>query len=335
MMRQTTARRRTALPAPGILLLAAALAVPAPAEEAKPAPAVTAAQAMKLSGFTQFEGLAQSAGTDNLTVRRARFSLTGDLLKNLKFKVGVDAVKSPLLIDAQIDWTIRPAAAFRFGQFKVPFSQESLSSSADLDFVERSQAVLKLVPGQDLGSSGRDIGALFTGRASIFEYSVGLFNGAGINKSDTNSQKDLAARLAVRPANGLSLAASVYDGRYSAQSGAVPVIRDRAGVEAAWTFRVFSLKGEYIWARDGEVDKSGGYLQAGVFLRPKKIQALLRFDAYDKDRGAPGDRSEAWTAGLNWFFAERTKLQVNYVLTRLEDGTTLNKAVQVRLQVGY
>jgi phosphate-selective porin len=335
MMRQTTERRRGLRPAPGILLLAAILAVPALAQEAKPAPAVPAAQTLKLSGFTQFEAVGQSAGTDNLTVRRVRFTLAGDLLKNVKFKAAVDAVKSPILIDAQIDWTLRPAAAFRFGQFKVPFSQESLLSGADLDFVERSQAVLKLAPGQDLGCSGRDIGILFTGRASILEYAIGMFNGAGINKADTNNQKDLAARLTVRPAAGLSLAASVYDGRYSAQSGNAPVTRDRAGVEAAWTGRALSLKGEYIWARDGEVDRSGGYLQAGIFLRPGKIQALVRFDAYDKDGGAPGDRSEAWTAGLNWFFAGRTKLQVNYVLTRLEGGTTVNKAVQARLQVGY
>lgn len=335
MRRPTTTLRRGLRPAPGILLLAAALAVPARAQESKPAPAAAAARTLKLSGYTQFEAVRQSAGTDNLTVRRVRFSLAGELLKNLKFKAAVDAVKSPILIDAQIDWTLRPAAAFRFGQFKVPFSQESLSSSADLDLIERSRAVLKLAPGQDLGCSGRDIGVLFTGQASVFEYSVGLFNGAGINTSDTNSQKDLAARLAVRPAAGLSLAASVYDGRYSSQSGTVPVIRDRAGVEAAWTFRAFSLKGEYIRAGDGEVNKSGGYLQAGVFLRPKKIQAMLRFDAYDKDRGASGDRIETWTAGLNWFFGGRTKLQANGVLTRLEGGTTLNKAVQVRLQVGY
>lgn len=51
---------------------------------------------------------------------------------------------------------------------------------------------------------------------------------------------------------------------------------------------------------------------------PKSYQAFVRFDTWDPNRSAlvNDDKKVATTLGLNVFFAETTKLQVNYVRTR-------------------
>jgi phosphate-selective porin len=323
--------RRTAL----IWALAVLMAVSAAAQEKSESPAVTASRAFKLTGYTQALSTTQSAGLDGLAIRRARFSLVGDILKNVKIKVQVDLLKSPVLLDAQIDWTLAKTAVVRFGQFKIPFSLESLTSSADLDTIDRSQVVNKIGPGWDIGANGRDIGLVLTGQASVFEYAVGTFNGAGINKADTNDHKDFSARLVARPINGLSIGGSYYDGLYSTAAGAPRTIRERIGGEAAWVTDVLSIKAEYIRATDAVTTKAGGYIQAAVFIVPKKYQVLFKFDAYDKDRAAAGDRIDAYTAGVNWFLADRNKLQVNYLVFRSEAGLTLNRVLEVQFQLAF
>lgn len=55
---------------------------------------------------------------------------------------------------------------------------------------------------------------------------------------------------------------------------------------------------------------------------PKSYQAFVRFDTWDPNRSAlvQNDKKLATTLGLNVFFAETTKLQVNYVRTRSQLG---------------
>ena len=304
-------------------------------QEKKEAPAVTASKAFKLSGYTHILYVTQDEGVDSFSIKRARLSFAGEFLKNVRFKLQIDAVKSPVLIDAQLDFVLSPTASFRVGQFKVPFSQESLLSSAEIDTINRSQPVTKLSPGQDIGSSGRDVGATIFGKYSIAEYTLGFFNGAGINKTDTNEQKDLAARLLLRPAGFLSIAASFYDGHYSEKADAPAVARKRTGFETAVVYNAFSLKGEFILAKDDMTSKQGWYLQGGYFVLAKKLQTIVKYDSYDKDKNVTGDRSHLFTLGMNWYLTERTRLMVNFELSKDESGKTTNSALLAQFQAGF
>ncbi len=316
-------------------LAAAALLAATGWAEDKTAPAAKDAGGVKLSGYVQLLSTTQSAGIDGLSLRRTRVALSGTAAPNLKFKIEVEALKSPAVIDAQIDWTPAAAAGLRLGQFKVPFSLENLTSTPDLDLINLAPSVSSLVPGLDIGSNGRDIGLVLTGKASIFEYFVGAFNGAGINKADTNSRKDVSARLVMRPLSGLSFGASLYDGRYSATAGAAPVVRDRTGFDAAWVTPAVSLKAELIRARDGEKKRQGWYALGGWFVVRKKIQAVIRYDSLDLDRDAASDRVATAAAGLNWFIAGRTRIQINYEQVVNEAGAVLNRSLLAQFQVGF
>lgn len=85
---------------------------------------------------------------------------------------------------------------------------------------------------------------------------------------------------------------------------------------------------------------------------PKSYQAFLRFDKFDADTlnnaalraGSLGDRTVITTIGLNAFFAETTKLQVNYLLTRNDaptngqytaDRPPKTRGLQVQFQYGF
>jgi phosphate-selective porin OprO/OprP len=315
-----------------IILLAAGGAF---AQETKVPPPVTTSVPLTLSGYGQVEYVSQETGISGFSIHRMRLSLTGEILKNIKFKLQVDAIKTPILLDAYVEMGFHTAATLRFGQFKVPFSLENQTSSGDLDTIDRSQVVTKVAPGQDNGASGRDIGAVLFGKAAFLEYTIGVFNGSGINKADVDNRKDLAARLVVHPVSFLALAVAGYDGETVPSAGAAPVRRARLGLEAAMLLEDISLKAEFIQGEDGDTLRQGWYAQGGYFFLPKKLQGIVKFDSYDPDRNMALDRTDLWVLGLNWFLAGRTKLQVNFILTRDESGRTVNKALQAQFQAAF
>jgi phosphate-selective porin len=317
------------------LLAALFMAVPAPAEEGKDSPLVTAAKSLKLSGYAQFLAVDWDKDVDSFSLRRARLTLTGDIVKNLRFKITVDFVKSPALLDALVEFEPSKAIGLRFGQFLVPFSLESVTPTRDLDMVNRAAVVDTLVPGRDNGSSGRDIGAALYGSFSILDYTLGLFNGSGINKADTDSHKDLAGRIVLHPFKALSVGGSLYLGKLS-PSPQVPLVRrNREGLEAALLISRFMLKSEYIHAEDALVSKAGWYVLGGFFAIPGRLQALARYDSLDLDRAVPDNGKNVISMGLNWFIMGQTKLQVNYEIHRLETGVREKSGVLAQFQAAF
>ena len=320
----------------GVFVLAAVvLSGTAAGQDKKEPPPVTSSRSFRLSGYTQFLYNYWDKGTDSFSIPRARLTLSGELLKNVRFRIQIDGVKSPALLDANVDFLFNPAYGLRIGQYYVPMSLENNTSDSEMDTILRSQVVNSLAPSRDLGSQGRDIGAMFIGRYSIAEYYLGVFNGAGINKLDTNKAKDLGARLILHPLESLAIGGSFYKGRNNPVQNGPDLTRDRVALEASWMPGSFSLKGEFISAKDDITSKSGWYLQGGYFVLPKKLQAIVKWDSYDKDRDASADRTDLFTLGVNWFLWEKTKLMANYTLYRKEGEGTTNQAISVQFQAAF
>lgn len=297
---------------------------------------VTGSTKIKLSGWVQTRWTNGVGTTNPLEIRRARIALGGNLAEKVAYRVQVDAVRSPVLLDARLDYTPKPVAKLTIGQFKIPFSQENLISSRDLISIERSNVVNNLVPGRDTGNNGRDIGAQLEGNfyrgdgKPLVDYSVGLFNGAGINRRDDNRRKDIGARLVVHPLAGLSLAGDYYNGA----SGDKELSRERAGVEFAYVRKLYSLRGEYIWGHDGVVRKYGWYSQFAYRFRPK-WEALAKFDTYDPQRHAGKDVTNTYLVGVNWYLSNWVKLQANYGLVDEEARTNLTNLFLSQVQFQF
>ncbi|MDH4197404.1 MAG: OprO/OprP family phosphate-selective porin [Candidatus Aminicenantes bacterium] len=312
-----------------VALTVAVLLVAAPratAQEKTDAAAVTAGKALNLSGATQLLAASYKDAVDSFSVRRARFTLSGAILKNMRYRATVDMAKTPTLLDALVEVDALAGLSVRAGQFLVPFSLESLTSVSDLDTINRSQVVNTLSPGRDIGTQGRDVGAAAFGLASIIEYTIGVVNGSGINRADENDQKDLAGRVLARPLSGLTVGVSFYRGDQRAAAAETSIARNREGLELAFGRGPASLKAEYIHAKDGEASRSGWYLQGAWFVLENKVQAVVKVDSLDYDRVLVGDRKDVYTAGFTWFIAGRTKLQVNFESHRPESGSGLTSS---------
>ena len=305
------------------------------AQDKKEQPPVTASSRFQLSGYTQMGYVYTDPAINTFLIRRARLSFSGEIIKNLRFRIQADAVKSPVLIDAYFDYSFKPYLVFQAGQFYVPFGLESCTSDAVLDTVLRAQVSDFLAPGRDILAQGRDIGIQASGNHSIFEYYAGIFNGAGINKADTNKNKDYVAKLVLHPAKFLALGGSVYGGQYSAKEGDPALNRDRAGFLATLAVGQFFLTSEYIWGKDDQVSKSGWYVKGLYNILPKKLQGIVRWDSYDPGAVIAANRSDRLTLGANWLFTDKTKLLINYQHDWLVGTDVKTWSFLAQFQIGF
>jgi hypothetical protein len=309
---------------------AQATAPSAPAAQDKP---VTAASATRLSGWVSTRWTDAVGTTNPLEIRVARLQLAGNLTPQLGLQVLTDMVRSPLLLDARANYNASPRARITIGQFKVPFSQESLYSDRDVIAIERTLVGNALDPGRDNSSNGRDIGAqadgdlLHRNGKAVLTYTLGLFQGAGINRRDDNRRKDMAARLVARPTPQWMLAGDYYNGA----TGPEEKTHDRAAAEVAYIAKKYSVYAEYMWGQDGAIHRRGGYSMAVYRILPN-WEGLVRFDRYEPTRE---QRTDTYLLGLNWYLNQWFKWQTNYGVVNDNSRTDNNQTVLTQIQFQF
>jgi phosphate-selective porin OprO/OprP len=156
---------------------------------------------LKLRGYAQADGRFYpsddaEAIANNFLLRRARPILEVTVGQYFGFRVMPDfAGSQAALQDAYWEGKFDPAFSVRAGKFKPPIGYERLQSATDINFAERGLPT-NLAP-------SRDIGLQVGGEAGgVFEYQVGVFNGApdlGAPDTDLNDAKDFAARVFFQP----------------------------------------------------------------------------------------------------------------------------------------
>lgn len=68
---------------------------------------------------------------------------------------------------------------------------------------------------------------------------------------------------------------------------------------------------------------------------PLTYQPFIRFDRFDPDLDTPSNRTDIWTIGFNWFFAETTKLQLNYNIKTGQTTTHQVNEFLAQFQYGF
>ena len=152
---------------------------------------------------------------DQFEVRRARIGLNGYLYKDVGYEIVTNAVGSNAnLIDtAFINYGFNKAAQVRVGRFKQGFNLEELTSSNNIDFMERSY-VNQLAPAKRLGIMlhGEPI-ANMTYAASIFQ------NGFNELTNENSKGREVAGRLTYNFAESAGLTDSVLHFGIAGTSG--------------------------------------------------------------------------------------------------------------------
>ena len=164
----------------------------------------------------------------------------------------------------------------------------------------------------------RELGLKLEHKYTHVGYTLGVYNGSGINTLDDNNQKDVALRLEAYPLEGVTLAAVGY--RSLGERDKVESTRDRLEGDVALNFGDFVAQGEYIHAWDGatgdgatpRVEGAGWYGAVG-YTFAKKLQPVVRLGRLDKNLDVADDTATTLDVGVNYFVSgDRVKLQAAY-----------------------
>ena len=290
---------------------------------------------LQWSGFSQFQLDSFQNNTNTFRLRRVRVGLKVETPAGWQMKIQLDPTLTKALLDLKLSLNFTPEVTLHLGQFKIPFSRESLTSSSQLELINLSRVVSLLSPGRDNKAKGRDIGLVLQGKFSSFEGYVGLFNGAGINRQDDNSQKDLAARWLWSPSKKIGLGYSYYQGQPNLITEETIVKKIRNDVEAWWQSERFLLQGEWLWGSRQEIKSEGGYLLGGYDVVAKRLRVVVRLEKINLDKSRTSDDLQVFSFGLTWFFQGRSKLQINYEIHREREIEVKNNIWLAQLQVGF
>jgi phosphate-selective porin OprO/OprP len=145
------------------------------------------------SGTTKTDPL-----TDVLDIRRARLGVKGQIDKDFKYEIqgtyggdnGMGDTSTTLDI-AFADYAADPAVMLRVGKFKMPFSLEQLTSSNNIDFMERSFA------SQNEGEyiPAKETGVMVFGSPMPGTYYGLAYSRGRANKSAIYDSPDLVGRV--------------------------------------------------------------------------------------------------------------------------------------------
>lgn len=304
-------------------------------------------RALQISGLVQarYQGFEQKNTNDAFDLHRARLDAKGSITGKWSYEIYTEFAASVKLLDAYTTYKIAGFLKVTAGQFKVPFSYESLTSDSQLEFIDRSQAVEALVGrSKDIigNQNGRDIGIQVSGDFAkvndryLFDYAFGVFNGAGYDvTTDNNNYKDIAARLGIHPLKGLDFGGSLYEGEDIPAGKTLTQARNRYGFDGRFVQGPLSLTAEYVHGTDASVQKQGWYAQAGYFVVPKKLQLVAKYDTYDPSNLVSTDRSTIYTGGVNLVFNQWTKLAVDYLGVREQTTQVKNNKIEVQMQIAF
>lgn len=304
---------------------------------------------------TDILGLATSREGDNETfdIRRARVNFEGHLTDELGYQFQFDVADDAEVRQAWVNYQPMDQFGIRGGQYKVPFGREELTSSGNLQFVDRSIVNHFFHPGYDIGLElhGKSL------EEGKFHYAVGAFNGEGSGEDNRDARFLYAARVGFDPfgyfkPSGSDIKRSddpklAFAAQYlkASHEGAD---QDTWGLDFGYQQHGWSVEGGYYdteWDSDagptGDFDADGWRLQAGYMVYQDMLEIAARYAEVDADfpngfvEGAPGpweelvaggvvwDQVDALTLAFNIFFhGHASKLQFDY--TWLDESSTLS-----------
>jgi phosphate-selective porin len=286
---------------------------------------------------------------------RSRIGVMGNIPYDFSYYVLLEA--SPFkkdgpkayLLDAFITYNRFSFAKVSMGSFKSPFGLELSTPCNALHTINRSKVV------NELTAPDRDMGLMLLGGSdtTLFRYSVSLLNGTGLLTYDQDTYKDIVGRVIVQPTNWMHFGGSFKMGK-SVNSD--PTLDDdtrmRLGAELEVNLANFMVQGEYIYGEDdgsytvgggcggdpevvqGSVKRSGMFVMA-LYNTPWNLQPVIKYENYNGDLDATHNLEQVTTFGVNYFFNEWTRLQVNYEYAAEQALEIKNDRLMVQLQVKF
>lgn len=280
--------------------------------------------------------------------KRARLGIKGNIPYDFSYYTVmemspfVSKTGSPYLLDAFISYTRFKWARISMGSFKQPFGMEVNTACNGLHTIERANVSDQLVTPQ------RDYGLMILGGSdtTLFKYSVAIMNGSGLDIKDNNASKDFIGRIIAQPLDFLSIGGSFRYGH--------PLTKEKSRLTAAAEVQLktekFLFQAEYIYD-EGDWNRAAGggcgsdpvtlgNIREGAYVMAlykinDYLQPVVKFEYFDKDKFEDNDMEYIGTIGINYFFNDWTRLQINYRHKMEENMTLPNDEFKLQLQVKF
>jgi len=268
-------------------------------------------------------------------IRRVRLKAYGKLDEKISWYAQYRWDKQiASLLDAAISYKFNQYLSLKVGQFVAPGSKYgALTSASKLTFVERAMVVKKW-GGYNGYSSYRSVGLQAAGKFNNLRYSTMLSNNSanalynpGITQDNYSDSEHLrfSTRLEYAFDNvqvGVYLSTPIQEDKLGRSYGADLIYNNNSmkiglGVIQGYNDNFDSSDNEYSGLLAHLADLVG------------KIEPLLRYDMYnpstDNLAEAPVKIYHNITGGINYYYSENMKIQVNYMQREEEMRSNLDK----------
>lgn len=324
---------------------------------------------------------------EGLMLRRGRVKITGDATENLHIYTQMDfqgsTGGSSLSLQARdfygdLDLVDGGEHRLRAGLSKVPYGWVNMQSSQNRLAMERPDALNSAVEGE------RDYGVYYMwaskqaretykellkkglkGSGDYGVFTVGLYNGQGLNKPDLNGEPHLVARLNCpwKTESGQYYEAGIggYTGQYVVSTSAIRPVGgttnlvpgggtefrdDRVFATFIMYPQPFGLEAEWTYGQGPELNGSrtrienselfGGYVQACYRIQTSgfDIFPFVRWNYYDGGRkfgaNAPRSKVREYDAGIEWEIGKSWEVVLMYTYTECRTNTASSPYADVR-----
>ncbi len=304
---------------------------------------------VKVFGFlqSQYEYFLTDPSQNSFSFERARIGVKGAIPYDFQYYVVLElspyVAANPYLLDAFITYDRFKWAKVSIGSFKTPFGLEVNTACNDLNTIFRSTVSLQTV------APFRDMGMMFLGGddSTKIKYQLGIMNGRGLGATDNNVKKDIVGRIIYKPFDFVQIGGSFRYGYPSLNNTTDE--RMTYGFEAKMDFKNILFTAEYIndqgnYNRDLGGGCSGNLIELGKkrsgyyatlgYMTPWQLQPLIRYDYFDSGN-ADLYKESTITFGLNYFFNDWTRLQINYLYRAEQPIELQNDMIAVQIQAKF
>lgn len=288
--------------------------------------------------------------TNALDITRIIFMAKAELTRKLSFFFMYDAVKSELH-EYYGEYAFSPAVKLRIGQYKQPFTLESIISPTILNNINYDPSVLYMAGIATDACMGnhveRDAGIMITGdflkykEWKLINYSIGVFNGTGMNQKENNTQKDVIGMLNVTPVKGLMLSSSFIlgtghanaDSPYGAFKEGEDYKRNRWACGFEMKTKPLYARSEFMTGNDGGIHSHGYYADIEVHVLPK-FDIVADYDYLKKNNELDDSVTRSYMAGVQYWVYKRCRILSQFVHTHPKTGGATNAWV-TQFQIGF
>lgn len=314
-------------------------------------------QKLEMRGLThvRYQLFDDTSKIDAFDLRRARLDFRGDVAPKIGYRLHLELAGTPKILDATMVYKPFELLSVNLGQSKTPYCYDNLYGPWNLLTISRTQ-IDNALSNRDAdlygNQNGRDIGMWLSGKYNIgkegskrplIDYTIGVYNGSGINTSDANQSKDYGAALGVSPIKDLWIFGRYYSGiGRTTLVGSEDAARKRFGSNISYKYKNLLIEAEYLGGSDVSdslalLERSGYYFTLGYSPIKDKLQVVARLDSYDMNTRTNNNIVNKYVFAGSYYFTKNTRIQVEYdiVLEEDKDAQLRNNLFAIQAQVGF